>query len=251
MADLSVGQSGAFDIGRVSQRTFRVVGDNFVTLFIMALVLTALPEAVVALASIPDTGNATPGSAAGSILSFLGGMVLQAAVTHTAIVYLNGGKASLGDSLNVGTKNLLAIIGISFLMGFGIVLGLILLIVPGVIMAIAWSVAVPVRVMEKRDVTECLSRSAELTRGSRWPIFGLYFIYLAGAVIVAVVGGVAFGAVGAVMGDPDAVFASVVFLPIVQAVISMVGASGAAAVYYELRSRKEGVGPQELAAVFD
>ena len=39
MTDLAMGRSGAFDIGKVIERTFGVIGANFPTLFGLALVL--------------------------------------------------------------------------------------------------------------------------------------------------------------------------------------------------------------------
>ena len=181
MTDLAMGRSGAFDIGKVIERTFGVVGANFPTLFGLALVLAALPQAVAALALSPSAAgapNLSPLWALGSLVAVVASFVLQAAVVHASVVDLNGGKASFGDSLRVGMSNFLPVLGISILMTIGIAFGMILLIVPGVMMAVAWSVAVPAQVVEKTGVFQSFSRSAELTRGSRWAIFGLFFVYL-------------------------------------------------------------------------
>ena len=254
MTDLAMGRSGAFDIGKVIERTFGVVGANFPTLFGLALVLAALPQAVAALALSPSAAgvpNLSPLWALGSLVAVVASFVLQAAVVHASVVDLNGGKASFGDSLGVGMANFLPVLGISILMTIGIAFGMILLVVPGVMMAVAWSVAVPAQVVEKTGVIQSFSRSAELTRGSRWAIFGLFFVYLLLAFGFMLVAGLIFAALSFMTGGPESLVMRGVITPLLQAVTSMIGASGAAAVYYELRSKKEGVGPQELAAVFD
>jgi len=65
---------------------------------------------------------------------------------------------------------------------------------------------------------------------------------------------VVIGVISAVaMGSPaNARLVAQVFLtPIVTTITGLVAAVGVASVYYELRSVREGVGPEALAAVFD
>ena len=254
MADLAMGRGGSFDIGRVIERTFGVVGANFLTLFGLSLVLAALPQAVTALAMSPSADgmpNFSPLWGLGSLVTFVAAFLLQASIVHASIVDLNGGKASFADSLRVGLSHFLPVLGISILMSIALIFGFMLLIVPGVMMAIAWVVAVPVQVVEKTGVIQSFGRSAQLTRGSRWSIFGLFFVYLLLALAFMIVGGLIFGVLSVMTGGPEGLVTRAIFSPLLNAVASMIGASGAAAIYYELRSKKEGIGPQELAAVFD
>ncbi|KLN59632.1 hypothetical protein WH96_16420 [Kiloniella spongiae] len=55
-------------------------------------------------------------------------------------------------------------------------LGLVLLIVPGVYVAVLLAVVIPVIVVEQPGIIGSLKRSSELSRGSRWPLAGLFFI---------------------------------------------------------------------------
>ncbi len=71
-----------------------------------------------------------------------------------------------------------------------------------------------------------------------------------GGVIGAVLGGVIFGALG-VAGTEPTVLLQVAVSLIVQPLQTMIATAGIASVYYELRSIKEGIGPETLAAVFD
>ncbi len=63
-------------------------------------------------------------------------------------------------------------------MGLGIAVGLVLLIVPGVILALMWSLAVPVAVIEEETIGASLSRSAELTKGFRLRVLLIWFLFL-------------------------------------------------------------------------
>ncbi len=66
-------------------------------------------------------------------------------------------------------------------------------------MAVAWSVTVPVYVVEQTEVFSAFTRSADLTRGHRWRIFGLFVIYLVAIIIVEMVT-TAFGGVASLLG---------------------------------------------------
>jgi len=254
MTDLAMGRGGAFDIGRVVERTFGVIGANFLTMVGLALLLSALPQSLAALGAPPRLDGApdfSPIRLIGSLVAAIGAFVLQSAVVHASIVDLNGGKANFADSLRTGLRHFWPVVAISILMTFAVVFGSFLLLVPGVMMAVAWVVAVPVRVVENKGIFASFSRSAELTRGSRWGIFGLFFVYILLAMLLGLLGGVFVGAIVGITGGANSIGARAVISPIFNALASMVGASGAAAIYYELRSKKEGVAPQELAAVFD
>jgi hypothetical protein len=113
----------------------------------------------------------------------------------------------------------------------------------------AWSVAIPVRVIERKPIFEVFGRSWQLTSGYRWPILGLFIIVGIGSAVLQF----ALLPLQGIMAS-STVGGSVVFLAaatIVGILVSMFGATMAGVMYYELRSAKEGIGPEALAAVFD
>src|SRR3712207_1516253 len=61
------------------------------------------------------------------------------------------------------------LIGVGLVAGIGIVLGLVLLIVPGLILLTIWAVVSPVVVIEGRGL-DALGRSRELVRGNGWQV---------------------------------------------------------------------------------
>ena len=125
-------------------------------------------------------------------------------------------------------------------------------IVPGLMLAVAWMVAVPAQVVEHTGVFGAIGRSAELTRGHRWAIFGLLVIYIIASLVLQ---GSILGIVGvlAVSLSPNMSQAAtqMVAQPLLNVATSLIGAAGVASIYYELRSSREGIGPEALAAVFD
>jgi hypothetical protein len=85
-----------------------------------------------------------------------------------------------------GRRRLWALPGLNFLSGLGIVLGLILLIVPGAYLFVRWSAAVPALIAEEASIPESLSRSAEAIEGRFWHVLGAILVvwtpFLAGMI---------------------------------------------------------------------
>lgn len=261
-------------MGRVIGRAWGAIQHNAGNFALLALALAGLP-AVIQILGFAAFARATVGGgafgpaglaalAAGAPLIALGGLlglvsnaVLQGAIIYGTAAYLNGRPASMADSLSAGLRSFLPLLGFTLVSAIGIVAGMIFFLVPGIIMALAWSVGGPAIVYERTGVFGAFSRSAELTRGRRWAILGLTLLYfiVVGVlqnVLSALLGTVGFTALGAGAG-----------LPMVQAVqrmpasafvgvfVSVFTASGLAAIYYELRADREGVGPEALASIFD
>jgi hypothetical protein len=179
--------------------------------------------------------------------------VLQATIVYGTVTDLSGRRASLGSSLGTAFKLILPLIGLSIVSGVGVMLGLILLIVPGIILALGWSIAVPVRVVERVGVFASLSRSWELTSGYKGTIFLLVLVFALASWLFSALG-LAFAGVFsfAQLTKPTAFpIAFYVYSGVIQAIQSLVGAAGAATIYYQLRAMKEGIAPEQLAAVFD
>jgi hypothetical protein len=61
--------------------------------------------------------------------------------------------------------------------GLGIGLGFILLIIPGIILALMWALVIPIAVLEDTGLGDSISRSSALTKGSRLRILVIYILY--------------------------------------------------------------------------
>jgi membrane-anchored glycerophosphoryl diester phosphodiesterase (GDPDase) len=174
-------------------------------------------------------------------------------LTRAAIDDLSGRGVSIGAALSTSLALLLPMIGLGIVVGIAVAIGLVLLIVPGVYLALRWAVAAPVLVVERLGVFASMERSTALTQNHRWAILGLVVLYVIVVMIFyVIIGLIVPGAAMALYGiTPEA--PSLIILVVVMAVqvlTSMVATVGGAAIYFELRQIKEGVGVAELAQVF-
>ncbi len=106
-----------------------------------------------------------------------GGMILQllasGVMMHGTVAQLRGERATTAQSFAVGVKCLLPVLGVGILVGLAVMVGCLLLLVPGLILAVKYWVAVPVAVVERPGVTASMKRSAELVAGNGWSVFAI------------------------------------------------------------------------------
>jgi len=246
--------TGQLDMGRVIQDLFGVLGRNFVTFLILAAVLVGLPGL---LAGYMQMSLLTQGhlfdwrATLVGLVPAVGALILQGTIIYGAVTDMNGKRASLADCISIGLRCFLPLLGIGILFGLAVACGLILLIVPGVMLAIAWCVTVPAYVVEQPPLLDSFGRSAQLTRGNRWRIFALFIVYLVAVIIVEAVLGVFGTASRLAAGGGIPLMQAMVFTPLISVANALIGGTGAAVLYVELRRLRDGVGPAGLAAVFD
>ena len=249
-------QGGAFDLGRVVQRTFASISQNWLVFLVSAILLVGIPSLVTGFGqSMSNTIQPLAGLPLiliGVVLTIVGTYVLQGTVVFTTVNGFNGKQIDLGGALAVGLRFFFPLLGVAILMGIGVGIGFILLIVPGVILTVMWVVTAPAVVIEKRGIFESFQRSRDLTRGNRWMIFAILLVYGVASSIISwtVIG------LGAAMGGSLATASSVglialVLTPLVNVATAVLSSAGVAAIYYELRTSKEGVSPDQLASAFD
>ena len=65
---------------------------------------------------------------------------------------------------------------VGLLAAIAIVIGFVLLIVPGLILLTIWAVIVPAIVIDRVGVFDSFGRSRELVRGSGWQVFGVIVV---------------------------------------------------------------------------
>lgn len=261
------GPSTRFELGRVIERTFASIARNFAVFALLALLLAGVPAALtgglLALAATGatptsvtagDSGLIAVGASAFGITYFVGAIaafVLRGAIVYGAVADLNGRRASFGECLSTGLRHVGWLFLLAIVVTVAEVFGFILLIVPGLMLATAWIVAVPAQVVERTGVFGAIQRSADLTRGHRWPIFGLMVIFVLGSALVQGVAAAATAPLAAASATTGAIVSQVVIQPLATTVTALVAAVGVASIYFELRSAREGIGPEALAAVFD
>ena len=233
-----------FRIGRVLTRGFSVLSRNIVPFGLLAAVFTVPPYLYGLAPGSPDVpGAGGVGDVAIFVVDVLLGYLLTAALVYGTISELRGAHANLAECVSRGLGLVFPVVGVAILAGIATGLASLLLIVPGLIVLTMLWVAVPVAVVERPGVMDSLRRSAELTKGYRWPVFGLILTLVVLVLVLSLLGGLLVANMGTV--------GSVVVSWILSAAIGAVFAVVSAVSYHDLRIAKEGVGAEQIAAVFD
>lgn len=235
-----------FRVGRVLAESFRVLGANLPAFLAIALLLLAPVYLLLALWGDADA-IAQPNS--GLDFTVLVVEMLLAFVAEAAIVYgtfrqLQGRRSDFADTVATGLRKALPVVLVSFAAGVLTMLGLALLVIPGLIVMTVYAVAVPAAVVEHLGVGDSLNRSAALTRGCRWRVFGVILV----ASVIQVGAEVLLDLVLDLQSEP---MVSLVAAWLLSGAGSALYAVLATVTYRELRRVKEGAEVDEIAAVFD
>ena len=192
-------------LGDVISKTFELYRRDFTKYFVLFAVVgviigivTTLARQAFPLPTLPS--NPTPQQVSNWFPSFLGALVLLIAlISIVTVVFspiaqgtaiklaseqIEKGHAEIGTSVRFAVSKLLWIWALSIVVGVIVILGFIALIVPGIILAIMFSLAFPVLLIENKGVLESMGRSRELV-SHRWLKTFATFLVLAIVNIVA------------------------------------------------------------------
>jgi uncharacterized membrane protein len=254
----------SFSIGKILGRAFGVMGDNPVAVFGIAFLFGALPQQLYTYFVNPamlaaNPGNAVPGiilSIGSSVVFLVFGMLVQGALVRATAAYAEGARATFGESVETGLSMALPLIGMTILLILGLMLGFTLLVIPGVILYIMWSVAAPALVVEETGVFAAFGRSRFLTKGARWKIFGLQLLLVVIFILLSSLVGVLMIASGGMQAIASQIAGG--RLPLAYTIITAVSGTLMTAfwstmqtsLYIALREWKEGPQVETLANVF-
>jgi|SRR5579859_1157672 len=240
---------GEFRVGHVLSRSLSILFRNLFS-FLLLSAIASVPYLIVYgdLYGRPfERAARTPWSGMHA-LAFLLGSVLtalcQAVVLYGAFQVMRGRRFQVGESLRRGLARFFPVIGTTLCMAFAMMLGLIVLVVPGLIVLSMFYVAPAACVVERLGPFQSLSRSADLTKGHRWKVFGIYIVLS----IVVAIGSTVLAAVLALAANTAVLIAGMflwnTFARAIESVVAVVS-------YHDLRVAKEGVDIEHIAAVFD
>jgi MFS family permease len=250
MTDAAMATGREFRVGAIFTRAWQVYAANFVVFSLIAIVIS-LPNL---LSGEGETYTGVLRNVAVFIVWMIVNTVGLAVILYAAFQAMRGRPVQIGEAIRRGLSRFWAIVGLAILQWLGIFIGFLLFIVPGIMLFIRWSAALPACVVEGLGPLASMKRSAELTKGHRWKIFGVYAVlWLLGMILVAIIVAVIFALIGAVTaaglsrGFGVGAVISLVLSAILTAYINIIQVM----VYHDLRVAKEGVDTEQIAAVFD
>lgn len=254
-------RNGKISVGRVFSRAFETIQHNAILVIGIALLVGAVPHALVTYVFSVFVPNATDaafvltqrGAAATACIFFvelLIGAIVQASIIHATIAHLYGRRAPFGECLGAAADVLVPLVALSVLYTLGLVIGFVFLIVPGLMAWCMWFVAKPVLVAERTGITRAFKRSKELTAFEGWKMLGILLVLLAAGVIGSLLARLIGQSIEGT--DPAATLPlSYLLLLIPVSTLSYVlWPTLQAAAYIELRSAKEGPVRSHLEQVF-
>lgn len=247
---------GSMAVGRVFALAVGTIRSNPVLTLIIALLFGTAPQMLLSYATAWFEANDSINTSSFFLAVMLASLVLglaiqvitQAVLTRATVTQSQRRKASFGKSVSAVFNVALPLFCLAMIVGLATTVGSILLIVPGVLIYVIWAVAAPALVEERQGIFAALARSAELTAGSRWKVFGV-------SAVLIVAGGLPTMGLEAAFGAPKAIdsFASPIYMLTAGVATTLAGAlSGTvqAAMYVDLSTLKHGPSTTRLAEVF-
>lgn len=244
----------AFGITRVLKESLEAYSRRFYSVTTI-MFIAALPAYAVELLSSPQTGDgdiwdrpATSGLTL-AIMSIIGLVTFSLATAFIVQIAFDAKMkrpTSNRAALNKVVPLLLPILLMAFLTSLLIGIGIVALVLPGIYLMGMFAVYVPVIVVERRGFSS-LGRSANLTKGYRWPIIGvlvtLYILLFFGVSVLA--NGLIFG-----LGSLIGIVTAYVIFALIEAVAYAIISIATVMIYARLLEIKEGVAVDDIAKVF-
>jgi hypothetical protein len=273
MAVASINAGGDFRVGDVLSRAWQIFTGNLlfflgvpfviqVVIFVAALVF-GLTIMVAGFATGATWLLVVGGFVAVAVVLSLH-MIGQGVLLFGAFQRLRGQPPRVGEALNKVLSRFWPLVGLGilwvvalFVVGFvsmfvvsalATALGPWFLVlspaffVPTAMLWVMWAVVVPACIVESMGAVASMSRSADLTKGYRWKVFGI--MLLLGLVFLLVLFVQAMiGLVSQALSSIVSMILSVGWIAYLDCVIIMT--------YHDLRVAKEGIDTEQIASIFD
>jgi len=164
---------------------YRKYAAHFLLIAFVIYLITAILFALLTLAGFV-------GYIFAEIIDLAAAFLLQAALVK-AVQDVRDGRVDLdlGQTYRAAVPFILPVAGASILAAIGIVIGLALLIVPGLILLTFWAVIIPCIVVGGAGVFASFGQSMRTVRGHAWSVFGtlllVFLIYIAFSIVVSLI----------------------------------------------------------------
>jgi len=239
----------AMTTGALLDRAFRLYANNFALLLgITAVAYVPFYLIMLVFQSSMSFNPNDENAGWAAILYFIVFMVLWTSIafpiaggaaTYAISERYLGNNVAINVALRRGLANFWSVAMAQITVSIRVLIGLMLLIVPGVLWLLSYSVVVPVILVEGQKAVPSLRRSRELMKGHRGKAFGIMTVMILLEAISAIGISSVLGSVlstdsasGAVLHSAITNLLSIFFAPL--------GIVATILLYYDMRIRKEG-----------
>jgi len=251
-------------VGQILDNSFRLYRQNFIK-FLAIMAVIYVPLALIQMGLLQVSGSQesirTASQNEPDPATLIGGMVNlfvtivgttlgSAALIRSVSQSYLGKSTSIGEAYRTVLPKLLTLIGAVIMVALLVMLGFLLLIVPGIIFMLRYSLTSQSIVIEDLKAVEGMGRSKNLAAGNLGKIFGVNFLMslITGVIILGIQQG------GGLMIPADTPENSnIVFMTermvatVAQILVAPLGAIALILLYYDIRIRKEGFDLEMLA----
>jgi hypothetical protein len=230
-------------VGWVVESSLRVVSRRAVDLVLLALPFVVLPDLLIEL--LPADLRLLRAFAGVPGAVFVGGATLITFNELTGRERMSFGRLALA-----GIRRFVTLWLISAVKTVAVGLGLILLVVPGLILLMAWMPATAIAMVERKGSTAALVEAWRLTTGSRWRLAALLGVQLGAILLVALLLVIVVGVLVLAVGThAERTVTQFVLVPIAVVAMMIIFAVVPAAAYVALRITRHG-GMEGVEEVF-
>ncbi len=245
--------SEPLSIGGVLDSGIQLFKDSVARVFPLSLaagLLSTLPEIVTRLTGLGSVESALLGGSMGIVLATVLITFLLTMAAYLAVLAMldaiaaNHGMA-IDEAVLAGLTRLPAMLGASILYSLAVLVGMILLIVPGIIISVYWILYAIAVVADRKGPVQSLGYSYQLIKGYWWRttailgVLGIIAMVLYSALIMLVAGGMVGGALDSEESVGMLVFTFVI-TPLVTAVMTPFFYAILLVTYNDLKLRREG-----------
>lgn len=190
------------------------------------------------------------GVALTGIIGMFGHVLCSGALTKSVSESYLGNEITVGQAYKFILPKFLTLIAAGILVVLVVYLGILLLVVPGIIFGLWYSLTTPAIVVEDLKATKGMLRSKALASGNLGKIFSIGFLVIVIAWVADVAITFPIRLVGPFLSAGNMtlmLFVSQLFSVVARILVVPIGATAYILLYYDLRIRKEGFDLQMLA----
>jgi len=232
-------------IGGVLDNGFQLLRASFssvIGLAIISAVIGSAPNLVLPQPPLTGEPRIPTGFLAGSLVAGLVSALFYGAIIARIDAHIKAREMSFAEAVQIGARRLLPMILCFILYGLAVAGGFVLLVIPGVILALSLGMAPYLVITEELGPVDALKRSHNLVWGNWWRtaiiITVIMFILMAAYCFVGMVSGISIVAGGTEVGEPGLLVT--LAMALFSAVITPVAYSLGLALLTDLQLRKEG-----------